>query len=187
MGLSVKQRELGGTRMCEGWMFSMCLCMHVRSHDVCVCVCVSGIKVGGLPVLFLEWTMTDEMRGNEQIFNFFLLCHKLNQTYMYLFFFYSRNLKAFLVTQEQHRLNLEVRAHIPDRDEGPRATLSGCSRPSSLSYIVNEQKRERKNEKQHRSGCWRAGWDDIIPIPKPPESRVSLPRWETWTRSFSVH
>lgn len=96
--------------------------------------------------------MTDEMRGNEQIF-FFFSSFATNLTKHIYIYIHPRNLKAFLVTQEQHRLNLEVRAHIPDRDEGPRATLSGCSRPSSLSYIVNEQKRERKNEKQHRSGC----------------------------------
>lgn len=39
--------------------------------------------------------MTDEMRGNEQIFNFFLLCHKLNQTYMYLFFFLLSKFEGF--------------------------------------------------------------------------------------------
>lgn len=53
--------------------------------------------------------------------------------------------------QEQHKLKLEVQAHILDRDESLRATLSSCSRPSSHSYIVNEQKRKKKNEKQHRS------------------------------------
>ena len=86
--------------------------------------------------------------------------------------------KFWLLMQKQHRLKLGVRAHILDSHEGLWATLSSCSKPSSHSYIVNEQERARKNEKQHRSGFWRAGWDDIIPISKPQRASVSLTRWE---------
>lgn len=44
------------------------------------------------------------------------------------------------------------------RDEGVRATLSGCARSSSCSYIVNEQKKaeklreEAQNTVQPRTG-----------------------------------
>lgn len=56
-----------------------------------------------------------------------------------------------------YKREFSVRGHISDRNEGLSATLSGGARPSSHSYIVNEQKKERKKEKQRRSGFSRAG------------------------------
>lgn len=146
--------------------------MRVICYEVCVCA--SGIKVGGLPALSgMNYGWNSTMRWGEM--SRFSLCRQTStrkDLQLQIFqwpdiFFFPPKVKALLLMQEQHKLKLEVQAHILDRNEGLWATLSSCTRPSSHSYIVNEQKRERKNEKQHRSGFWRAGWDDIIPIPKP--------------------
>lgn len=65
MGLSVKQRELGGAHLCEG------------EYSVCVCACVSDAtecvrlwNLSTVSLLFLEWTIAewrDETGGDEQI------------------------------------------------------------------------------------------------------------------------
>lgn len=80
--------------------------------------------------------------------------------------------------QEQHKLKLEVQAHILGRDEGLWATLSSCSRPSSHSYIVNEQKEGEEEWKtaQVRFLKGRVRWHNTHS--KTPESPVSLTRWE---------
>lgn len=122
----------------------MCLCMCVSRS-----VYASGIKVGGLSALSgmsWGWMM---WRDGGKISRFW---------WCFFFFFYGCcSCNASLSWSSKH-------IHT---DEGLRATLSSCSGPSSHSYIVNEQKRERRNEKQHRSGFWRVGWNDIISFPKP--------------------
>lgn len=145
-------------------------------------VYVCGIKVGGLSclestVVWITWWDGGEGMGGKvwpfQIYSLLQWHHEQLGGFF---------CEASVFMQKCYKLKLKSKHISQTGQEGLWATLSSCSRPSSHSYIVNEQEEEeeeREREKtpaqvQFLKGMVR--WHNTHS--KTPESPVPLTGWE---------